>query len=102
MKIKKISFIKLQEGKLTISNKVSSKDIAKKFSKEFNKDISYSYIYKLLLKKYGRPYRGITSILLTEVHIKQRLAFAEDIFEKKIDSSMIMFTDECSHFISED
>ena len=86
---------KTSEGKLTISNKVSSKDIAKKFSKEFNKDISYSYICKLLLKKYGRPYRGITSILLTEDHIKQRLAFAEDILEKKIDSSMIMFTDEC-------
>ena len=86
---------KTSEGKLTITNKVSSRDIAKKFSKEFNKDISYSYICKLLLKKYKRPYRGITSILLTEDHIKQRLAFAEDILEKKIDSSMIMFTDEC-------
>ena len=38
------------EGKLTISNKVSSRNIAEKFSKEFNKTIYYSYICKLLLE----------------------------------------------------
>ena len=86
---------KTSEGKLTVSNKVSSRNIAAKFSSEFNKSISYSYVCKLLLKKYGRPYRGINSILLKEDHIKQRLAFVEEIMEKKINSSNIMFTDEC-------
>ena len=83
------------EGKLTILNKVSSRNISEKFSKEFDKTISFSYVCKLLLEKYGRPYRGINSILLTEDHISQRMAFTEEIIKKGIKSGDIMFTDEC-------
>ena len=33
--------------------------------------------------------------LLTEDHVAQRLGFANEILEKKIKSSAVMFTDEC-------
>ena len=37
----------------------------------------------------------INSVLLTEDHIAQRLDFSNEIIDKKIKSSDIMFTDEC-------
>ena len=83
------------EGKLTISNRASSRNIATKFFEEYHEQISNSYICKILLKKFGRPYRGINSVLLTEDHKAQRIAFAEDIISQGIKSSEIMFTDEC-------
>ena len=83
------------EGKLTISNRASSRNIAAKFFEEYHEQISYSYICKILLKKFGRPYRGINSVLLTEDHKFQRIAFAEDMISQGIKSSEIMFTDEC-------
>ena len=86
---------KTSEGKLTIENKVSSRDIAAKFYKKFNKKISYSYICKLLLNKFGRPYRGLNSVLLTQDHISQRLLFANEIIKNGIKSNEIIFTDEC-------
>ena len=83
------------EGKLTILNKSSSRNIAKKFNEKFNQTISKSTVNNLLLEKFGKPYQGINSVLLTEDHIAQRLEFANEILEKKITSSEIIFTDEC-------
>ena len=83
------------EGKLTIENKASSRDIAAKFYKKFNKKISHSYICKLLLNKYGRPYRGLNSVLLTDDHVSQRILFANEIIKNGIKSDDIIFTDEC-------
>ena len=83
------------EGKLTIENKVSSRDIAAKFYKKFNKRISHSYVCKLLLNKFGRPYRGLNSVLLTDDHISQRSLFANEIINNEIKSDEIIFTDEC-------
>jgi len=83
------------EGKLTIINKVSSRNLAVKFEEEFGKKISYSYVNKLLFNKFGRPYRGINTVLLKEDHIKQRLDFSEFIIEKGIKAKDIIFTDEC-------
>ena len=76
-------------------NKSSSRNIAKIFGKTFGKSGSKSHINDLLLKKYGRPYKAINSILLTKEHILQRLTFSNEIIEKGIDFSQIMFTDEC-------
>ena len=83
------------EGKLTIENKVSSRDIAAKFYRKFNKRISHSYVCKLLLNKFGRPYRGLNSVLLTDDHISQRSLFANEIINNEIKSDEIIFTDEC-------
>ena len=87
---------KTSEGKLTVENKVSSSNIAAKFFKKFNKKISYSYVCKLLLQKFGRPYRGLNSVLLTDDHISQRLCFSNEIINNGIKSEEIMFTDECN------
>ena len=86
---------KSAEGKLTILNKSSSRNIAKMFQEKFEKSISKSHINDILLKKYGKPYRAMNSILLTKDHILQRLAFCNEIIENGIDGSQIMFTDEC-------
>ena len=83
------------EGKLTVANKASSRNIASKFHDKFNQDISYSYVCKLLLKKFGRPYRGLNCILLNENHISQRLEFSNFIIDENIQSCDIMITDEC-------
>jgi len=83
------------EGKLTIINKVSSRNLSSKFEEEFGKKISFSYVNKLLLKKFGRPYRGINTVLLKEEHIRQRLVFSEYIIGEKIEAKDIIFTDEC-------
>ena len=83
------------EGKLTIENKASSRDIAAKFYKKFNKKISHSYVCKLLLNKFGRPYRGLNSVLLTDDHVSQRIQFANEIIKNGIRSDEIIFTDEC-------
>ena len=83
------------EGKLTILNKSSSRNISRKFKEKFNQSISKSSVNNILFEKFGRPYRGINSILLTEEHIIQRLNFANEILEKKIYSKEIVFTDEC-------
>ena len=83
------------EGKLTVANKASSRNIASKFHDKFNQDISYSYVCKLLLKKFCRPYRGLNSILLNENHISQRLEFSNFIIDENIQSCYIMFTGEC-------
>ena len=83
------------EGKLTIENKASSRDIAAKFYKKFNKKISHSYVCKLLLNKFGRPYRGLNSVLLTDDHVSQRMLFANEIIKNGIKSEDIIFTDEC-------
>ena len=82
------------EGKLTVVNKISSRNISSQFSNKFNKTISKSTINNLLLEKFGKPYRGINSILLTEDHIAQRLLFSKEIIEQKIKGSVIIFTDE--------
>ena len=87
---------KTSEGKLTIENKVSSRDIAAKFYKKFNIKISHSYVCDILFKKFGKPYRGLNSFVLTEGHISQRLNFANEIVKKGINSEDIMFTDECN------
>ena len=50
-------------------NKVSLRNLSAKFEEKIN----YSYINKLLLNKFGRPYQGISTILLKETHIKQGL-----------------------------
>ena len=76
-------------------NKVSSRNLSAKFEEKFGEKISYSYVNKLLLNKFGRPYRGINTILLKEEHIKQRLEFSEFILEKGIKAKDIIFTDEC-------
>ena len=86
---------KSSEWKLTIVNKSSSRNIAKLFSKKFDKTISKSHINDILLKKYGKPYRAMNSILLTKEHILQRHTFAKEIIESDIKASQIMFTDEC-------
>ena len=83
------------EGKLTVLNKVSARNLAVDFEMAFNKTISKSTVNKILYVKFGRPYKGVNSGLLTEVHIAQRLVFANEILEKNIKSSDIMFTDEC-------
>ena len=86
---------KESEGKLTVVNKAFCRNISAKFQKTFNESINYSYVNKLPLKKFGQPYRGIHSILLTEDHIEQRLEFIDEIISKKIKQSDIMTTDEC-------
>ena len=48
-----------------------------------------------MFEKYGKPYRGVNSILLTEEHIKQRFEFSNEIIKNEIKSSDIIFTDEC-------
>ena len=83
------------EGKLTVLNKVSTRNLALDFEKEFQTKISKSTVNNILYEKYGKPYKGVNSILLTEDHIKQRLAFSNEIIDKEIKSSDIMFTDEC-------
>ena len=86
---------KSSEGKLTIINKSSSRNIAKLFSEKFDKSICKSHINDILFKKYGKSYRAMNSILLTKDHILQRHTFANEIIEKDIKASEIMFTDEC-------
>ena len=83
------------EGKLTIINKVSTRNLASDFEKVFKKSISKSTVSNILYEKFGRSYKGINSVLLTEDHIAQRLDFSNEIIDKKIKSSDIMFTDEC-------
>ena len=83
------------EGKMTIINKVSARNIAFQFSNKFNETISKSSVNNFLFEKYGKPYRGVNSILLTEEHIKQRFEFSNEIIKKEIKSSDIIFTDEC-------
>ena len=87
--------INKSEGKLTVLNKVSTRNLAIDFEKEFNTSISKSTVNNILYEKFGKPYKGVNSILLTEDHLKQILAFSNEIIEKKIKSSDIMFTDEC-------
>lgn len=51
----KNSIYNLSEGKLTIGNKVSSRNISEQFREKFKKTISYSsYANQLQFKKYGR------------------------------------------------
>ena len=83
------------EGKLTVINKTSSRNISSQFFNKFNKTISKSTINNLLLERFGKPYRGVNSILLTEDHMAQRLLFSNEIIEQKIKGSDIIFTDEC-------
>ena len=83
------------EGKMTIINKVSARNIAFQFSNKFNETISKSSVNNFLFEKYGKPYRGVNSILLTEEHIKQRFEFSNEIIKNEIKSSDIIFTDEC-------
>ena len=83
------------EGKMTILNNSSSRNIAKSFEDTFKKSISKSHINDILLKKYGKPYRALNTVLLTKDHILQRLNFSNEIIEKGISGSQIMFTDEC-------
>ena len=83
------------EGKMTIINKVSSRNIALNFKNKFNETISKSSVNNFLLKKFGKPYRAVNSILLTEEHINQRLEFANEIIKNEIKSNDIIFTDEC-------
>ena len=64
------------EGKLNILNKSSTRNILRKFKKKFNQSISKSSVNNILFEKFGRPHRGINSILLKEEHIIQRLNFA--------------------------
>ena len=71
------------EGKLTIINKVSTRNLASDFEKVFKKSISKSTISNILYEKFGRPYKGINSVLLTEDHIAQRLDFSNEIIDKK-------------------
>ena len=83
------------EGKMTIINKVSSRNISIQFSNKFHETISKSSVNNFLLKKFGKPYRGVNSILLTEEHIHQRLEFSNEIIKNNIKSSDINFPDEC-------
>ena len=83
------------EGRLTVINKTSSRNISSQFFNKFNKTISKSTINNLLLERFGKPYRGVNSILLTEDHMAQRLLFSNEIIEQKIKGSDIIFTDEC-------
>ena len=83
------------EGKLTVLNKVSTRNLALDFKREFKTSISKSTVNNILYEKFGKPYKGVNSVLLTEDHIKQRLAFSNEIIDKEIKSSDIMFTDEC-------
>ena len=80
---------------MTILNKSSSRNIAKLFKEKFQKSISKSHINDKLLKKYGKPYRAVNIILLTKDHILHKLDFSNEIIEKGIGGSQIMFTDEC-------
>ena len=75
--------ISKSEGKLTVLNKVSTRNLAIDFEKEFNTSISKSTVNNILYEKFGKPYKGVNSILLTEDHLKQRLAFSNEIIEKK-------------------
>ena len=86
---------KISKGKMTIINKVSAKNIAIQFSNKFHETISKSSVNNFLLKKFGKSYRGVNSILLTEEHIHQRLEFSNEIINNNIKSSDIIFTDEC-------
>ena len=86
---------KTSEGKMAIINKVSARNIAIQFSNKFHETISKSSVNNFLLKKFGKPYRGVNSILLTEEHIHQRLEFSNEIINNNIKSSDIIFTDEC-------
>ena len=74
---------KTSEGKLTVINKTSSRNISSQFFNKFNKTISKSTINNLLLERFGKPYRGVNSILLTEDHMAQRLLFSNEIINKK-------------------
>ena len=64
-------------------NKTSSRNISSQFFNKFNKTISKSTINNLLLERFGKPYRGVNSILLTEDHMAQRLLFSNEIINKK-------------------
>ena len=68
----------ISEWKLTILNKSSSRNITKQFQEKFNQTISKSSVNNILFEKYGRPYRGINTVLLTKDHILQRLNFANE------------------------
>ena len=59
----------ISEGKLKILNKSSSRNITKQFQEKFNQTISKSSVNNILFEKYGRPYRGINTVLLTKDHI---------------------------------
>ena len=85
----------MSDGKMTIIHNASSRKIANQFENKFNQTISKTYINNLLYKRFGSPYRGINSILLTDDHISQRLEFSKQIIENNIKSSDILFTDEC-------
>ena len=84
----------ISEGKLTILNKFSSRNITEQFQEKLNQTISKFSINNFFFEKYGRPYRGINTVLLTKDHILQRLNFANEIIEKKIQSYELIFTDE--------
>ena len=88
-------YFQTAEGKMTIINKVSARNIAFQFSNKFNETISKSSVNNFLFEKYGKPYRGVNSILLTEEHIKQRFEFSNEIIKNEIKSSDIIFIDEC-------
>ena len=83
------------EGKLTVINKTSSRNISSQFFNKFDKTISKSTINNLLLERFGKHYRGVNFILLTEDHMAQRLLFSNEIIEQKIKGSDIIFTNEC-------
>ena len=83
------------EGKMTIINKVSARNIAFQFSNKFNETISKSSVKNFLFEKYGKPYKGVNSILHIEEYIKQRFEFSNEIIKNKIKSPDIIFTDEC-------
>ena len=87
------------EGKMAIINKISARNIAFQFSNEFNETKSKSSVNNFLFKKFGKPYRGANSILLTEENIEQRFEFSNEIIKNEIKSSDIIFTDECWIFL---
>lgn len=86
---------KTSEGKMTKINKVPARNIVFQFLNKFNESISKSTVNNFLLKKFGKQYRGVNSILLTEEHINQRLEFSNEIIKNEIKLSDIIFTDEC-------
>ena len=63
------------EGKLTVLNKVSTRNLALGFKKAFQTSISKSTVNNILYEKFGKSYKGVNSILLTEDHNKQRFSF---------------------------
>ena len=67
------------------------------FEKEFKKIISKSTVNNIIYEKFGKPNKGVNSVLLTEDHIKQRLAFSNGIIEKelKLQIKCLLVSEEC-------